>query len=184
MNPTNIEIRRGKVFSQLGSTPQQWDYLGGCHFNHSHCELCDTEIWWQYPLTNTHTKRTLLVGSECIKYFAEAFLGNGLDRILLSLKESYRAEKRDVIAKKTLEWAAADPHHQEIINFLRDEKSYTYFRVVQVGDRKYSTSRYRASLKRKGYLRPDEVAEVSPNMLAWVADRGEQVCCGQSGAAG
>ncbi len=177
-----VTIRRGEVFTQMSTVPEEWEYLGGYKINHSHCQLCQTEIVYQFPLTNRLDHRVLLVGSECIVKHYEAWMPDGLERILDKLEKAMTMAKAESVALKLEEFKK---EHSAIVDYLNDPASkgkrgrggrgvYVYVTVTDeagaVKNVRYSTSRYRASLKRKGYLTAEEVVEIMSVVVRWTVD--------------
>lgn len=150
-------VRRGQVFSKLGSSPERWEFNGTFHYGRSKCQLCGTEIVRKYRLENKNIsnpdERFLWIGSECVRHFYEVWMPNGLERALELLKRSQRFMRSEQIVKKLEEFRKIC---SDLVNYLLGEQSYIN-RVFPNGTR---TSKVRASLRRKGYLRHDELSKI------------------------
>lgn len=157
-------VKRGEVFKQLSSRPENWSFTGSCVHRFGACQLCETPISWQYELRNTDG-RTLLVGSECVRWYYEAYMPDGLELALELLNRAYKTTKREVIDEKLKEFRAIFP---DLVDYLvgPTRRGYKDQRILcTIGidggsnsrDEHVYVSKFRASLRRKGYLRSDEL---------------------------
>jgi len=174
-------VKRGEVFNSLNTKPEDWHYDGGCHYQvvEVQCQLCETMINYQFPLQGpfdprTASTSTLLVGRECVVNFYEAYFPNGLDVAMELMDSAFKAARKEVVAQKLAEFRKLRP---ELVEFLLDsvDSKRAAFRKVSVHDpaplrsiRLFSTSKFRAALKRRGYLKPDEIEALQPNVKAWM----------------
>ena len=176
---TWASVKRGEVFSAMGGVPQDWEYRGGCIYvvPHHECALCETKINYQFPLTNKVTGKVLLIGRECVIHYYEAYQPSGLDIMLGMLDDGYKEARAGVVAQRLEQFKTEWPN---LVAFLADKASKLkgFRRVVAEATNKESgiishtirsTSYYRASLKRKGYLKPEEIADIASNVAAWNA---------------
>lgn len=156
-------VKRGEVFKRLSSRPENWSFTGFCAHRHGACQLCETPISWQYELRNTDG-RTLLVGSECVRWYYEAYMPDGLELALELLNKAYKVTKKEVVDGKLEEFRVVFP---DLCDYLvgPTRRGYKDQRILcQVGaegepyrDEYIYVSKFRASLRRKGYLRADEL---------------------------
>lgn len=171
-------VRRGEVFRKVGSTNMaDWKFNGSCmHKRRFFCELCGTEIVWVYGLTNKVTSQTLWIGSECIKWYYEFYSPNGLELAIEFMKNAHKITKTDFINSKTKEWA--DLGNGWVVDYLLgpERRGYRDARLacdVSGCVDHIPVSKFRASLRRKGYLHQQELDifrtgyERAPNGKKW-----------------
>lgn len=172
-----VTIKRGEVFRSLNSDPKSWKYVGGCRYETSKCELCETDILWRYSLTNKETKQILLVGSECIKWYYEVYMPNGLHRAIELLNKSTNQLRKQLVAEKLEKFANSHPY---VYNVLLGNEAYRYSKLLcniyikntyqplrsvfriqyphNIFEEKWIPMRkFRQSLRRKGYLHKHEI---------------------------
>jgi len=165
----SITVRRGKTFMTLASNPQKWEYRGVCFRmpTVNHCDLCGTELIYKHGLHEVGGKaRTLWVGCECVKWYFESWQPNGIEQALLRVKEAQQREHKKHIAKKLEEFNVAYPAIYSYLLGVNRRYSYRYSSIkCDVIDsfsgmyltRRVATSKFRSSLKQKGYLNKIEM---------------------------
>ena len=169
-------LKRGEVFLGMNSSPEEWRYDGGCEHveDEVQCQLCETMINYRFPLERVSGgTQKLMIGRECVVNFYEAYFPDGLQTVLDFLDQSFKTTKKEVIAAKVEAFRAM---HPTLTNFLLDSPASKKreFRTVRVpGEMEglfhhVSTAKFRAALKRRGYLKPDEIAALTPNLEAWL----------------
>jgi hypothetical protein len=171
-----ITVKRGESFRATHSQPEDWAYTGLCHYQHGHCDLCNTELMWKYSLRNVNTGQILQVGCECIKWYYEAYMPNGLELAIEMMKSAHKAEHARVTAEKIevfrsegFGWA---------IDYLLGRRSYRdgYLRCGPEEERKsIPASKFRASLKSKGYLSEEQIEKLQSGYdRAWWGGKYDQ----------
>ena len=160
-------IKRGEVFRALSTRPEGWRFNGVVRYSQHPCELCGTPIVWRYALVEKEgALRTLWVGSECIKWYYEAYMPNGLQMALEMLKKATRVIKQGLIAQRLEEFK--EEGFGDVVDYLLGPERRGYRDVVlgclapmgedrAVGYQRVRVSKFRASIRRKGYLKPEEL---------------------------
>ena len=155
-----ITLKRGKVFSSLGLGTADWYYDGRTLHQETHCELCDTQIWWRYALTHGPTLKTLFVGSECIKFYYEAYFPNGLERAIDLMKVQTRSIRERLIQERLDKFRIEEPF---VVDYLlnpakRNRWGAKLLCYLDTGIMKrIPFNDFRVSLLRKGYLKEKEL---------------------------
>lgn len=157
-----VTVRRGERFRATNSRPEDWSYTGYCYYKPGHCQLCDTELMWEYSLRNSKTGQVLQVGSECVKWYYEAYMPNGLELAIDMMKRAHKVEhgrvireKIEVFRSKGFGWAidyllGRNSRMDQILNCALNDVDREYI----------PTSKFRASLKSKGYLKLEEIEKL------------------------
>lgn len=144
-------VKRGEVFRILEADPHNYEYRGNCKYGHASCQLCETANVYQFKLVHTtDPTKSLWVGSECVKKYYEIWKPNGLERAIERLKQGRRQLRKEQVLKKLETFRLENSF---IVDYLLGSKSYRDA-VLPDGTR---LSKVRASLRRKGYLRGDEI---------------------------
>lgn len=157
-------VKRGEAFKKLSSNPYNWVFSGAVSYGHGHCQLCETEIVWQYRLVEGGSDRALWVGSECVYWYYLVYAPNGLEAAIELLNKLTRGKRRELIDEKIEHFRAL---HPGIVDYLvgSTKRGYidkTLLCSIFVDDEERNVmtipvSKFRASLRRKGYLRTDEL---------------------------
>lgn len=158
-------VKRGEVFRGLSTTPENWSFSGRVKYQHGQCGLCSTELVWQYQLVERDTGRSLWVGSECVSWYYLSWMPNGLERALELLNKNTRALRKTLIAEKIEQFRVS---HPDVVDYLLgpDRRGYqdrmlycTIYGANEVLEDgvPVRVSKFRASIRRKGYLRDDEL---------------------------
>ena len=163
-----ITVKRGNVFNSFQSNPRNWSYTGTCMraAGFARCELCDTELVYKHELRHSDTKTSLWIGCECIKWFYQAWMPNGLEKVVLLLKASQDRTHKAHIQEVLMQFKASSPAIYDYLLGANRRYSYSDY-VLRYWDidsfsglarrKRIETSKLRASLKAKGYLNDNEI---------------------------
>lgn len=171
---------RGTKFTSLGTVPENWEYKGGCRYipQEVECELCRTRINYRFPLTHKDDeKKVLLIGSECVRHYYEAYQPSGLDLILALVTDAYTTTRKAVVADRLAKFREEYPIPVAFLLDTTDSKLKEFRRVVAevvhpeskvVTHDVRSTAYYRGTLKRRGYLKLNEINDLDVTVRKWL----------------
>jgi hypothetical protein len=155
-----VTKRRGEAFMALGLETADWHYDGRTLHEEAECELCGTPIVWRYALHHGPTGKTLWVGCECIQWYYKAYFPNGIERAVALLKQQTRAIWSRLVQERLDKFRLEEP---SVVEYLmtpspRERRGRKLLCYIDVGIVKMIPfSQFRASLLRKGYLKPKEL---------------------------
>ena len=160
ISKNRFTVARGQVFRSLGTSTQDWSYSGRTLYQSSHCELCKTPIVWRYALTHAPTGKTLWVGSECVMWYYQAWMPNGLQRAIELLRSTTGAIRARQVAERLEVFKTEEP---TVATYLLDPVNKVWGRnltcfIDDIGtEKRISVNFFRLSLMRKGYLAEKEM---------------------------
>lgn len=108
-------------FMALGTRPEEYTVGFTVHHSVSHCELCGSALEYSFPLvhkssTDEDKTKNLLVGSDCIDNFMEAYFPQRREEIKRRLKQLVDKTKSQIFLEENPEIKA---QAREFMNYVQ-----------------------------------------------------------------